>query len=265
MSSIGNHVFAECAPVGLAGIGGHGHNDCLTFEAVLKGRRLVTDSGSLVYTASYEQRNAFRSTSFHNTPQIDGLEINRFVSPVELWTLRYEAVPTVHVWRTGPDYDVLVASHAGYHKLDEPVWPMRIWALHHGHSVLLIRDCFRGSLEHTGTVPVHLAPEVAVVGVSSGNIELEHSGDVFALQWLESEQWQAEPRPCRIAPSYGVAVDSTKVVFTSRTGSLSTLTVVLSPSGLDREVLWNWVDSVTTQVLMRLDELDADDLHRSRR
>jgi hypothetical protein len=125
MRSGQNHVFAECAPVGLDGIGGHGHNDCLAFEAVLRGRKLVSDSGSLVYTASFEERNAFRSTAYHNTPQIDGEEINRFISPDDLWRLRYDAIPTVHLWKTGTDYDLLVASHAGYERLEGAVRPTR--------------------------------------------------------------------------------------------------------------------------------------------
>ncbi|MGI9302868.1 MAG: heparinase II/III family protein, partial [Gammaproteobacteria bacterium] len=30
-----DHVFIDCGPVGLGGRGGHGHNDCLSFEAIL--------------------------------------------------------------------------------------------------------------------------------------------------------------------------------------------------------------------------------------
>ncbi len=34
-----DHVFVDCGPVGLAGLGGHGHNDALSFEAWLAARR----------------------------------------------------------------------------------------------------------------------------------------------------------------------------------------------------------------------------------
>ena len=58
----GDHVFVDCGPVGLAGRGGHGHNDCLALEAVLGGALVLVDRGSYVYTASPSWRNDFRST-----------------------------------------------------------------------------------------------------------------------------------------------------------------------------------------------------------
>lgn len=44
-----NHVFIDCGPIGLAGLGGHGHNDALSFEAWLGGSPLIVDPGPFVY------------------------------------------------------------------------------------------------------------------------------------------------------------------------------------------------------------------------
>src|SRR6185369_12436594 len=107
------------------GRGGHGHNDCLSFEAVLNGVQLVVDPGSYVYTASYEWRNRFRSTRFHNTPVIDEQEQSRFLGAQYLWSLRADAKPTVLEWRTTSRLDVLRASHSGYTRLANPVTVMR--------------------------------------------------------------------------------------------------------------------------------------------
>ena len=92
-----DHVFVDCGPVGLAGRGGHGHNDCLSVDAVLAGTHLLADSGSFVYTASPKWRDRFRSTAFHNTPLIDGEEQNRFVAG-SLWLLHDDAIPEVRAW-----------------------------------------------------------------------------------------------------------------------------------------------------------------------
>ena len=74
------HVFVDCGEVGMHGRGGHGHNDILSFELWLDGMNLVTDCGAYLYTASREWRNRFRSTAFHNVVQVDGEELNRFIS-----------------------------------------------------------------------------------------------------------------------------------------------------------------------------------------
>ena len=116
-----DHIFVDVAPVGLAGRGGHGHNDCLSFEAMLDGELLVVDCGSFVYTASLEWRNRFRSTGFHNTPQVDDVEVNRLgASP---WTLHDDAIPEVDEWSVEGSTSRLRASHSGYTRLPSPVTP----------------------------------------------------------------------------------------------------------------------------------------------
>src|SRR5690606_33783364 len=52
MANARDHVFVDCGPVGLAGRGGPGHNDCLSFDAKLDGVQLDSDAGAFSYTAS---------------------------------------------------------------------------------------------------------------------------------------------------------------------------------------------------------------------
>jgi hypothetical protein len=40
------HVFIDCGEVGMRGRGGHGHNDVLSFELMLDGLNVITDSGA---------------------------------------------------------------------------------------------------------------------------------------------------------------------------------------------------------------------------
>ena len=107
-------MFIDCGPVGLAGRGGHGHNDILSFEADLGGSAVVSDAGCYVYTASFEERNHFRSTAAHNTPQIDGEEINRFVSPDLLWLLHDDAQPLDALVREEGECVLFSGGHSGY-------------------------------------------------------------------------------------------------------------------------------------------------------
>jgi uncharacterized heparinase superfamily protein len=223
-----DHVFIDCGRVGLADRGGHGHNDCLSFEAALDGAQLVTDCGAFVYTASFAERNRFRSTAYHNTPRIDGAEMNR-IDPDLLWTLRFDARPDVRSFETGEAQDRFVGAHAGYQRLTPPVTPVRTIALDHATHTLVVQDFFEGTGHHRVEVPLHLAPRVTAMVRSPGVLALGAEGQSFALEWDPAPAWSLEVGAGRVSPSYGVAVPVVRLVF-SREGELGPLTVRIKPS-----------------------------------
>ena len=198
-----DHVIIDCGPVGLAGRGGHGHNDCLSFEAVLDRVKLITDCGAYVYTASYKDRNLFRSTAYHNTPQIDGQEINRFISPGHLWSLRYDAVPEVRKWEAGPGGDIFCGVHAGYRRLPEPLTPVRTIRLDHRRHVLSVKDEFQGSGRHSIRIPLHFAHGVRARSLEDDLIELQAQDRRFMLKWEDPQRWKLHISEGRVSPSYG--------------------------------------------------------------
>lgn len=206
-----DHVFVDCGPLGLAGLGGHGHNDLLSFEASLCGRRLIVDPGCYVYTASPAERNAFRSTAYHNTPMIGGEEINRFIRPDYLWGLHCDAEPEVVEWAPGERVSRIVMSHSGYDRLSPPARPTRRLSLDHDtHALTIEENIVAGG--HPVAIPLHLAPEVRVRQHGDRSMQLEVDGDVFLLNW-EGEGWNVEVEPARVAPSYGVVQASHRVVW----------------------------------------------------
>lgn len=225
-----DHVFVDCGPVGLAGRGGHGHNDCLAFEAVLDGVHLVSDAGSYVYTASREWRNRFRGTAFHSTPQLDGEELNRIPHPDHLWSLEYDARPAIERWESSSTRVLLRASHSGYERLAEPVRVVRTFALDPDAHVLAIADELLGEGEHEVRVPFQLAPGVEPASVESGRAELEASGRRFVLAW--SDGWSGKLEEGWVSPSYGVKQAAPRLVLVRR-GRLEPLLSVLTPAELD--------------------------------
>jgi hypothetical protein len=50
--------------------------------------------GLHLYQDLPKDRNAFRSTASHNTPCIDGEEVNRFIAWDYLWQLHNDATPS---------------------------------------------------------------------------------------------------------------------------------------------------------------------------
>jgi hypothetical protein len=222
-----DRVFIDCGPVGLGGRGGHGHNDCLSFEAHLGGVRLITDCGAYVYTASAEERNRFRSTAFHNTPSIDSEEMNRFIAWNALWTLHYDARPELRKWNTSAKKDEFEGCHAGYRRLHGDVVPVRNIQLDHASHTLRIYDSFEGSGNHSVKIPLHLEPGVEADIIAPGRVRVHANGRKFEIQWGESSAWEVSVEPARISPGYGVALPSTKLVW-HRKGSLQSLKVKIS-------------------------------------
>ena len=220
-----SHVFIDCGPLGLAGRGGHGHNDALSFEAWLCGVPLVIDRGSFVYTASFDKRNEFRSTASHNTPAVDAEEINRF-DPDNLWAMQNDARAECTIWRDDPGEDLFVGMHHGYERLGVNV--ERRIKLEKASCVLEIVDAIDGQGHHELTIPFHLAPGVSVERRGT-EVRLHSAGRVFSVAG-QGDDWTLAVEPCTISPSYGIALPSHRLVW-KRSGLLpARLRVTMQPA-----------------------------------
>ena len=222
-----DHVVIDCGPVGLAGRGGHGHNDCLSFEATLAGERVVSDCGSYVYTASPVERNRFRATAAHNTPLVDSVEQNRI--PESLWLLEDDA----HAEPLLVEELRFRGAHTGYLRLADPVRPVRTIALEPERHALLVHDALEARAPHDVEIPFHLAPGLEVGDPTDGVVRVGG----FTLRW--DGPWDCTVEPGWVSPSYGVREPAKKVVF-RRHGPVEPLTVVLAPHDVPAETLWAW-------------------------
>ncbi|MBV9083680.1 MAG: alginate lyase family protein [Acidobacteriaceae bacterium] len=209
-----DHVFIDCGPVGLAGRGGHGHNDLLSFEAVLDGVSLVRDCGSHVYTADFAERNHFRSTACHNTPLIGGEEINRFLGPNQIWTLQNDAIPQVRTWTTSAEADVFCGAHSGYSRLANPVTPVRTIVLDKLAHTLTVTDEFEGRTDAAIEVPLHLDPAMENVEViEPGLVRIARASHVFHMNWGSPADWELSIERGRVSPTYGVVMAAKKLLW----------------------------------------------------
>ena len=224
-----DYIFIDAGPVGMAGRGGHGHNDCLSFETTLRGVRLVIDTGSYVYTPDWKSRNQFRSTKAHNTPLVDHCEINRFPRPDWLWYAEDNAKPTILDYAISEGSDWLIASHSGYNRLLSPVTPFRLFILDKKTHSLLISDKFCSSGEHETRIPFHLDANLKVKKLKIGVWELtSKTGPKFFFVYRESGNWEAKIEDGWASPSYGLKHKIKILVFKQR-GPLTPLTVALFP------------------------------------
>jgi hypothetical protein len=125
--------------VGTAGLGNHKHNDILSFTLECRGKPILIDPGTNVYSADEQTRNRFRSTLSHNTVAVDTFEQNRMVGGL-LFMLRRDSHPEVIHWESNELHDLVVAENDGYCRFDDPVIHRRSLFLHKATQVLLVQD-----------------------------------------------------------------------------------------------------------------------------
>jgi hypothetical protein len=210
------HVFVDCGEVGMKGRGGHGHNDILGFELWLDGTNLVTDCGAYLYTASRDWRNRFRSTAFHNVVQVDGEELNRFISPDSLWQLHDDARPRDVVWECGSGVDYFRGSHTGYLRLTPPVTITREIALVKNGPDLIVRDTVGGEGTRELVWRFHLEASVGAEILGPG-VRLSPPGREAWLQLIDGpHDLTLTLEPGWSSPSYGVRNEIQVVVMRVR-------------------------------------------------
>ena len=121
MQSREAHLVFDAAEVGMRGIGGHGHADVLSFDLWAAGAPLLVDSGTGVYSADPALRQQLRGSRGHNALLVDGQDSSRLSTGRWLWLIENDAHPTVSVWRSEDERDILEVSHDGYQRLPRPV------------------------------------------------------------------------------------------------------------------------------------------------
>jgi uncharacterized heparinase superfamily protein len=208
-----DHIFIDCGPVGLGGRGGHGHNDILSFEAALNGVHLITDCGAYTYTGCFKLRNQFRGTSSHNTPQINGLEINRFIREDYLWDLIPDAQHKVMKWSCDNTVDEFVGEHTGYMRLSPPILVTRKFKLcHRTHFFQIIDDISGDKSKVKIEIPFHIATGVELKEESEGII-LKKNNKKFRMIFESQNTFEIKILPTKISFSYGVQEESKKIII----------------------------------------------------
>jgi uncharacterized heparinase superfamily protein len=206
------HLIIDCAEVGMRGRGGHGHNDILSFELFLNGMNVVTDCGSYLYTASREWRNRFRSTAFHNTVQVDGEELNRFIDADEIWRLHDDARPTAVTWRTSDVGVFFRGGHTGYRRLASPVMHVREVLFDRSGRRVTFRDILEGRGRHHLVWRFHLDPSVTA-DVQPAGIRLRGPAAEVWFRLGADAAIDARIEPGWVSPGYGRKVEASILIL----------------------------------------------------
>lgn len=147
------YLAVTCGNNGRGELGGHGHNDKLSFELNVNGSDFIVDGGCPYYTSHVDLRNEFRSTFSHNTISVQGKEQDDIPLGLQgLFSLPGNSCPSISL----QDPNSIVGSHHGYglpHK--------RIFSLE--ASSLRVFDSLKTELNQVKQIRFNLGPKIVCV------------------------------------------------------------------------------------------------------
>lgn len=167
------HTAFDAGPFGYGRLAAHAHCDALSITLAIDGRPVAVDRGTYRYRGG--ERDAFRLTAAHNTAQL-GTQEQATPAGAFLWSRK----PTVRIHRCemSDRGSIVQASHDGF-----VGWEHRRTLVHHAH-VLVIVDELLGGTGLPVTCRLHLAPDVAVEGVTPSWFRTRCAGGPLA--WVAS-------------------------------------------------------------------------------
>lgn len=209
----GNKALLDLARVGPDYQPGHAHADTLSFELSLFGKRIFVNSGTSQYGVDAE-RHRQRSTSAHNTVEVDGENSS------EVWSgfrVARRAYPVLELFDNQSDKILIRASHTGYLRLKGGVLHRREWLFESGHIGLL--DTVKGEYG-VAVARLYVHPEIRFIEEQGRFIARLEGGGYVIVEFkggesnrLVSSSWH---------PEFGKKIENQCIESVFRNGSLTT-------------------------------------------
>ena len=223
------YMLFNASGCGVNGRGSHGHNDALSIEVSACGSAFIVDPGSYVYTADLRERHRFRSTSYHSTVEVDEVEQNT-TDEAAPFVIGDEAHPRVIGWQSDSEADVVVAEHAGYQRLPQPVTHRRTVQFDKQQRFWRVEDTLSGAGTHDLAFRFHFAPELEISVSADGTIDVCDKMSLARLL-IKASGLAAEPvLESRFSSrDYGAKEQSVSVCWSMRAAMPFTAQFVLIP------------------------------------
>jgi hypothetical protein len=203
---------------------GHGHADALSVQLLAGERALLTDPGTFEYVGEGPERNQFRGTAAHNTLTVDGLDQSEPAGPFAWSRLTRTSVDR---WINGQTFDLLVAKHDGYERLEPPVTHRR-YVFHKKNSFWMVRDLASGSGRRRLELSWHLGPDLKPSSDSPGAFT-GSDGPGIAIVGVQDPQWRTDVGEAAWSEAYGRRKMAPCVRFRCETDLPAEFATVLVP------------------------------------
>ena len=211
-----SYLLFNASGSGIGGRGSHGHNDALSIEVCACGCAFIVDPGTYVYTSDPRERHYFRSTAYHSTVEVDGVEQNTIDERIP-FVIGDEAHPRVLRWYSTAERDIVIAEHDGYKRLAAPITHRRAVEFNKRARFWMIEDALLGEGEHLFRFRFHFAASVETSVRADGNVQAcdKIKGARLFISALDLEQ-RPELESRFTSRDYGAKSASVSVCWTVR-------------------------------------------------
>jgi hypothetical protein len=211
-SAEADYLLIDCGRHGSQSCG-HAHADALSIEVVLRGAPICVDPGTFSYVPP--ARDAFRTTSAHNTLTVDGMASSVPATPFRWATVARSRVDAAI---TNDRFAFVEGSHDGFARLPDPAIHRRSVLAIFGR-VVVIRDCLEAAGAHRLDGYYHFAPGLTAAvdldGASIAIAGLPTANGTVVDCFVRGERVSLGVDAGEIAPSYGAALPAPVCHFTA--------------------------------------------------
>jgi uncharacterized heparinase superfamily protein len=205
-SEDGSYIICDAGLIAPDCIPGHAHGDIFSFELSLKGQRVIVDSGVYDYVPG-EMRKYCRSTSAHNTVEINGRDQCEFWS---VFRVARRGYPHDIIWKPDADGFCLSGWHDGYKRL--PSGPIHHRTIAWGSSKgLEVRDRFKARRSITAVSRLHLHPDCRIISLRNQDALVEYSAGIFKIAF--SGQGKLSLEDSFYCPEFGCKVPNIVLAY----------------------------------------------------
>lgn len=188
------YFISRCGMNAMNGQGNHNHNDNLSFELNIRGIDFIIDPGTFCYTQSVKMRNMYRSTSFHNTLQIEDIEQNDY-NEKQLFKMKDQSEAKFHLINSKS----ILGEIRGYEKKCNIIHK-RQFNLEDSNFELI--DYLNDEKNKLKTINLFLDPNIDINSISKNKLELAR-GNIRLKIFSEKD---ISIKDGKVSPEYGVLI-----------------------------------------------------------
>jgi uncharacterized heparinase superfamily protein len=212
--------------------GGHAHCDALSFTLNVGGIDLITDAGTYRYSSDFAARNAFRSTEYHNTIQINDWPQHKYddATFAGLWRMGDQAAANTTRWRR---QGAQIEFAGRLHSYDSRGWTVaRRMMLDLAKRELLIRDNVQpikrpATTGDVATSRLLLGPELRVERTGFRQVRVLGAHGTVATITALDKHTRLRVRPLWFAPGYGERVPAQQLEIVWKPAEKSAATICI--------------------------------------